>query len=48
MASPYTKPPNSDSINPQVDKILNNMTRYVSKPLGLDKIYTEEQLKRRG
>lgn len=47
-ASAYKKTNPDNHLNPKVDKILNNVTRYVSKPLGLDKIYTEDQMKKRG
>lgn len=38
----------SDYLNPQVDKFLQSVTKYVSKPLGFDKIYSEDQIKKRG
>jgi len=46
MASNYKS--SVDYLNPQVDRFLQNVTKYVSKPLGFDKIYSEDQLKKRG
>lgn len=37
-----------DHLNPQVDRLLQSVTKYVSKPLGFDKIFTEDQLRKRG
>lgn len=39
---------NSEYLNPKVDKFLQNVTNYVSKPLGFDKIYSEDQLRKKG
>lgn len=39
---------NLDYLNPEFSKVLENLTKYVSKPLGFNKIYNEEQIKKRG
>lgn len=37
-----------DYLNPEFSRFLQTVTKYVSKPLGFNKIYNEEQLKKRG
>ncbi len=39
---------NLEYLNPEISKVLENLTKYVSKPLGFNKIYNEEQIKKRG
>lgn len=37
---------NSEYIHPEVNRILQSFTKYVSKPLGFNKMYNEENKKR--
>ncbi len=37
---------NSDYLHPEINKMLQNFTKYVSKPLGFDKMYNESSKKR--
>ena len=36
-----------DYLHPDINRLLQNFTKYVSKPLGFDKMYNE-QVKKRG
>jgi hypothetical protein len=49
MYSPYKadqKLNNNNENNTEINKLLNTVTRYVSKPLGFNKMYAEEQMER--
>ena len=45
MHSPRPTNNNKDYLHPGVSKVLKNVTKYVSKPLGLNKPYTESKMK---
>ena len=47
QAASFEMHTSQDYLHPDINRLLQNFTKYVSKPLGFDKMYNE-QVKKRG